>query len=335
MEHLRIACCYFPTTVIFVDDNRKFHNNIKLSMDRKTAVYKFYNNPNEALQFLTGLPKYASFLDKCLSRPEERHRDHRSIDVNVGVIHLEIYNPGRFDQVSVLVVDYAMPGMNGLEISRQLKNSPIKIILLTGEASEKLALEAFNKGEIHRFIRKDDANFNQILNEAISDLQNEFFKDQSEVIISSLTKNPGHPSCCLDDPVFIEFFDKFCKKYQFTEYFLSEATGSFLFLDANGKPSWLIVKDEDEMEGAVSEAELSDAEVPPDVLVALKSKEKLLHRYSHADYFKLPVEWMSLMHPAKKLEGRNTYYYAYIDDPKAYPIDSSRVLSYAAYLEKL
>jgi CheY-like chemotaxis protein len=335
MHTSRIACCYHPTRVVFVDDNHKFHTSMKLLLDRKKATYQFYSDPSAALHFLKSDYNPNPFVNHCLLRPEEQHRDHRNIDVDVRVIHQEFNNSERFDEISVIVVDYAMPVLDGLEFCKQLRGKPFKIILLTGEADEKIATRLFNDGLIHKFIRKTERNFEETLSKAIQELQEEYFKDLSTIVIDSLTKIPEHhPVCCLDDPVFINFFEQFCQQHKFVEYYLLEATGSFLFLDIDGKPSMLLVKDDDEMEGALCDAELSDAEVPADVMKSIKDRSMLLHRYTDEECSRPPSEWRSLLHSAKKLEGRATYYYAYVDDPKKC-LDVSGVLSYKAYLSKL
>jgi CheY-like chemotaxis protein len=317
-----------------IDDNRKFLNNIKLDLDPKRAIFQFYDNPVKALQFLTEKYTPDPFINRCIQHPEERHRDHRNIDVDIRAIHKELYNPMRFNEISVIVVDYAMPGLNGLEFCERLKSRQFKMILLTGEADEKLANDAFNRGIIHRFIRKDTLNFVEVLKSAINELQLMYFQDLSEIIINSLTKNPDYPYCCLDDQVFINFFEMLCNKNQFTEYYLMDATGSYLFLDFEGKPTWLAVKDENWMESDAFTAEMSDTEISPEILEPLRKREKLLYLHSDDDFDKQPQDWLPYLHPAQKLIGRSIYYYAYINDPKVYDIHSDRILSYKEYLAK-
>ena len=70
---------------------------------------------------------------------------------------MHIYNKERFGETSVVVVDFAMPQMNGEEFCRklgQLKGNSVKIIMLTGEADEEMAVRLFNAGVIDKFLRK-------------------------------------------------------------------------------------------------------------------------------------------------------------------------------------
>jgi CheY-like chemotaxis protein len=46
----------------------------------------------------------------------------------------------------VLVVDYSMPQMNGVEVCEALRHLPCKKILFTGAADEKVAVERLQSG---------------------------------------------------------------------------------------------------------------------------------------------------------------------------------------------
>jgi hypothetical protein len=66
---------------------------------------------------------------------------------------------------------------------------------------------------------------------------------------------------------------------------------------------------------------------------------KVLTECSQTPYFHTdeelqtpPEKWHKFMHPAQKLEGKETYYYAVITDPKAYEIGD--VLSFRKYCER-
>ena len=83
-------------------------------------------------------------------------------------LHEEIYNKDRFNDVSVIIVDYYMDEMNGIEVCETLSKHPAKKILLTGGADkENIAIDAFNKGIIHRFINKTDPDFPSQIRQAI------------------------------------------------------------------------------------------------------------------------------------------------------------------------
>lgn len=62
--------------------------------------------------------------------------------------------PSRYPLVRTCVVDYAMPGANGLQVLDALQDWPGSRILLTGQADEQVAINAFNSGLIDQFVPK-------------------------------------------------------------------------------------------------------------------------------------------------------------------------------------
>ncbi len=81
------------------------------------------------------------------------------VNINIEAIRNELFNANRFDEVITLVLDYAMPGMTGLEVFKKLNKLSVRKILLTGEAGLDLALEAFNEGIIYKFILKNTPDY--------------------------------------------------------------------------------------------------------------------------------------------------------------------------------
>lgn len=327
----RMLCCYYPTTVVFVDDHYKFLNTMRLIANSHIIIPKLFDNPFKVIQFFKEIYQFNPFTQYCVLWPEEDLRDHRNLDVNIPAIHSQLYNPNRFNEVSVLVVDYAMPGINGIELCQQLKDFPFKKILLTGKVDERLAIEAFNQGLIHQFLRKDEDDFSEKLNAAIYHLQQEYFFELSNIILNSIAHHPLSASA-LSDPTFIKLFDQFFNKKQFTEYYLVDALGSFIFVDFEGNTSWLAVKNEDEMNSDAYIAEVSDEPVAAAILDPLKNKQKLLFLFTDHDWNKGPSEWLSHLYPAQQLRGRENYYYSWITQTT---LHTRNILSYKDYLNQL
>jgi CheY-like chemotaxis protein len=132
MKKNTIPCCYLPSTVIFIDDNQPFLESITADLP-ETVLYKTYQKAHEALGFLNEEYRPVVKLEKCLEHPEDQSADRPSLQVNVRAIHQIAEKAYRYEDVSVLVIDYAMPGLNGLEVCEELDNDRIKKILLTGK----------------------------------------------------------------------------------------------------------------------------------------------------------------------------------------------------------
>ena len=72
-----------------------------------------------------------------------------------GLEALEKLDQARYDAI---VLDLMMPGLNGLETLKQAlrKNADLQIILLTGQASVKYAVEAMQEGALDFFEKPAD-----------------------------------------------------------------------------------------------------------------------------------------------------------------------------------
>ncbi|MFN3736100.1 MAG: response regulator [Hydrogenophaga sp.] len=63
-------------------------------------------------------------------------------------------HPERYALARTCVVDYAMPGTNGLTVLNNMLDWPGSRVLLTGQADEQIAVQAFNDGLIDQFVPK-------------------------------------------------------------------------------------------------------------------------------------------------------------------------------------
>lgn len=330
-----IACCYCPTTVVFIDDNKSFLDSVSLELDENISSYSF-TEPAEAIKYIQ---KHAlvPFADKYLKPLENEGHfeeldcndvEHGYVAVDVFNIHKEIYNPNRFNAVVVVVIDYSMPKMNGLEICRTLSDLSLKFVLLTGEATSDKAVEAFNDGLIHRFIQKNSDDFINKLQHIIYDLQKKQFEELSAVIIKNLATNQGSG---LNDLVLIRFLEDFFKKNNIVEYYLINESCCFLMLDSNGVLSWMIIKNEREMAEYTNVA--IDNYGKDYVIKELQQREKLLFLFTEKEHIDISVnDWEKYLYPATKLIGaNNTYYFSHIKKINN-NIVTNNIISYKQFL---
>lgn len=328
MIHEGIGCLYFPTTIVFIDDDKKFLNSMALKMGRE-RVFRSFQDPEKALHFFNNEYHFNPFTNRCIEEIIDQPADERSMKINIRNIKHEIQNPHRFDEISIVILDYAVPGMNGGQLAQSLKNFPFKIVLLTGEADAKVAIELFNNGIIHNYLRKDDAQFVSILNSTILNLQHAYFHDLSVDILHSLAHSVDFKHAWFNDAIFIALVDSLFIKHSIVEYYLVDEKGSLLLLDKVGKPSWLAVTTTEEMASYYELA--SDGDAPKEVVDALKNKTMIPFFFTERDFQTPPAQWKPYLHPAQTLPGKETYYYAYITDPKAYKLDG-KVFSYEEFL---
>lgn len=326
MNLSRIPATFFPTTSLLIDDNQRFLKNISLRLDEHLA-YKLFDNTEKALQYLNSVPKAIPSLSKYVASNVEQNSylsNQYSINLDLSSIHKEIYNKERFKNISVIVIDYAMPNMNGIQFCQQLSDNQLKKIMLTGEADHQIAVQAFNDRVIDKFILKSESHLNQKLNKTIYEMQQKYFLELTEGIENSLANESTY---CLRDPKVIEVFNDVCKEHNIIEYYLLDASGSFLLLDILGNPSWFIIRNDAELKMYADFAE--DDKVSPTLCAQLKSGQKI-------PFFpKMKIEganWESHLYPAKKIQGKESYYYAWLKEVKDTNLSLNKIFSYKEYL---
>ncbi|MDI9819567.1 MULTISPECIES: response regulator [unclassified Legionella] len=333
MSNFSIPTCYFPSTALFVDDSRDFLLNFVLQLDEGLA-YRVFDSPFAALDCIHKKRCELEMLSqRCLSEYTEAKNcplTNHTVNLNLAAIHAEVYNSRRFSEISVVVVDYAMPGMDGLEFCRRMDNANIKKILLTGQADEKLAIEAFNEGLIHRYIQKNDPNVAELIIKSIYELQLQYFQRMSDLIVRMLSVTS--PSC-LHDRKFAEFFSHLCQEKGIVEYYLADNSGSFLLLDDDANVNFLIVKNEADIQLHYDLA--LDNGASDEVLDQLASGERI--PCFGPTNTKTPEwdEWSFYLVPASRFTSTETYFYAYVQGPVLFDVKQDKILSYHDHLEEV
>lgn len=329
MHHYSIPTCYFPSTALFVDDSRDFLLNFVLQLDERLA-YRVFDSPYKALECIEKKHCELDLLSqRCLSEYTEAKNcplTNHTINLDLTTIHAEVYNPNRFSELSVVVVDYGMPGMDGLEFCKRIDGTRIKKILLTGQADERLAIEAFNKGLIHRYIKKSDPDVTQRITQAIQELQLQYFQGMSDMVVRMLSFTSPN---CLHDRRFSELFWELCKARGVVEFYLADNSGSFLMLDEQARVSFLVVKNEEDMQLHYDLA--LDSGASETVLDQLAAREKIPCFWQSQE----DINWETALVPAQKFVSDDTYYFAYVDGPALFDISSDQVMSYRHYLKAL
>ena len=195
-----------------IDDNVEFLKSIAIGLPAEAATYNFFSDPQRALQLINDKYQGNEVADGLVNLIDEEEFEHRTLDVNVRDIYRIMYNRARFQQISTVVVDYHMPGMDGIEFCKSIKNSNIQKILLTSIVDESKAIEVLNEGLIHTFIRKQSPNVMQLMSQALTQAQHRYFLNFSHIIQQVVTKSPEESA--LGDPSFIDLFHKIAHKFE-------------------------------------------------------------------------------------------------------------------------
>jgi putative two-component system response regulator len=104
----------------------------------------------------------------------ERILSDFGIDVILSADPLQAFSIIKENEISVVISDYIMPEMNGLELFSKLKNiaPDIKRILITGYGDLNTAISAINECDVFRFIPKPWKD--KLLIESVGDAINEY-----------------------------------------------------------------------------------------------------------------------------------------------------------------
>ena len=335
MRRSRIPLYYFPTTVVFIDDKKDFLVNFCLKLEN--VACKLFENPIEAIPYIKSqrdsgyvTERSIDYSEDSLGNPITEH----SIKLSLSEIRDEIYNAQRFKEIAVVVVDYDMPGINGVDFCRRLMDRPVKKIMLTGKGDEKVAIEAFNEGIIDQFIQKANTNVIELIEENIRTLEKAYFREMTKDMCSILEKNT---TSFINDALFAEFFYTLCKENNIVEYYLLELTGTFLLLNEKAEPSLLIVRCYDDLSVHYEFAQESHA--PEAVLEAMRSGEKIPFTWNAEDYFndRAAGDWSKLLFPAEELVGENetVYYYSFVKHAKIPDMKQAKIANYEDYLKSI
>jgi CheY-like chemotaxis protein len=303
MTRLNLSPYFHPTSIVLVDDNEAFLRSLTLEMPPSIAFHGF-TDPEEALEFLHQPIDLPPLVDRCFTL-ERMRPDHALIRLDLGLIEQEINYLQRFRRVSVVLVDYAMPSVNGLQFCERITERHARRALLTGVADEKLAVEAFNAGLIHRFIHKHRAQSVEALVAFMAELEREYFRQYLDRLTSALAIDPPP---FLIDPAIAVLVQRLLHEERLVEYYLVDGPPGLLMLRADGSALRLVLLDETEQRGQVEFAHRFDAPAP--IRHGLEAGELvgLFGGDSPADYFgDESYPWEERVVPARRLDGRRTW----------------------------
>lgn len=229
----RLPLYYHPTAAIFVDDQEAFIHSTLAIVENLTDCRSFLD-PQEALKYVKSI-KSGSSLIKQLEKLDE----HTDVLLTQKDLADYLGSLDRFKLETTLVVDYAMPKINGLEFFETVESKFFEKIMLTGEASSAIAIKAFNRHLIDRFIYKDSPKVFEELNNALLELRMEYFEGSTKNLLLR------HLPSFLSSLAFKDFFMQIFHKVKGVEYYLVNVLGDFLILDEEGHGTWVCVRDQE------------------------------------------------------------------------------------------
>jgi len=244
------------TTIVAVDDDPYFLQSLAFHLDRHQRCEAF-RDPREALEMLQArlsgpslLDELASPLDECDLNDLPGDMLDRALRVHCSRIVRIAGEPRRIREVSCVVVDFDMPGLDGVEFCRRLRGQPLRRILLTGKADERVAIRAFNEGLIDCYIFKAGENAAQEIRHRIAEAQEAYFLRATNLMGQVL----GADRSFLADAEVVDHIGEELRRAKAVEWFLTVDPPGLLCLDAAGQGMQLLIQSPEEIEGHLETA---------------------------------------------------------------------------------
>ncbi len=264
---------YHPTTICCIDDNHSFLRSLRMDMPDTIPCLTF-SAPEDALEVINQPPPLTPLADRCFSL--DISSSQPVIEFNMGALEQEIQQIARFQRLSVLLVDYAMPTMDGLEFCAMVADKDIKIALLTGVADEKTAVAAFNEGLIDRYIRKSEMTSVQGVLPHIESLQRAYFTQYNARLNANLALDPPR---FMTAHALVPVLNRIIKDHGIVEYYLARDPWGYLMLRADGSMIRMVVVSQSEQREQLALAESHGA--PRALISELAAGHAMLNAYEH------------------------------------------------------
>ena len=315
---------FHPSTVCFVDDNYGFSQSLLLTIPDDIYMDS-YLSPEQALNVLNQGHPRQSLADLCFSKQGSL------IQLDLNVLEQEIKHLDRFRRVSVLLVDYAMPTMNGLDFCASLLDRDIRRVLLTGVADEKTAVAAFNDGLIDHYLPKAKLPSPTGIVPYIRQQQQLYFQQFHTRLTHAL--GVAAPTFT-EDPNFLSYFQSLIERHQIVEYYLVTEPISYLCLTHSGEAYQLLIQDERTKEQRL--AHMQRYQAPAELMRAAEADKVQVCFYENPEDYLGDDDfpWADLAYEATQVNGvSETWLCSFVDDA---PIDidfDPTEASYARFIE--
>ncbi|TAM48494.1 MAG: response regulator [Burkholderiaceae bacterium] len=239
-----------PGSIVFLDDDPDYLNMLALVMPEDWHV-RLFGRPQTCINHLQQEPP---LWEADAWTQQEMIEDARGGGAPLIAQILRYWgeHSQRYALTQVCVVDYSMPGMDGLQALGELVDWPGLRVLLTGQADEQIAVDAFNRGLIEQFIAKQTPDIPRRLIEILGRLQATASGRHSQIWRTTLTQSQN---ALLRVPSIARELTEFATE-RWVEYVAIGRPFGILGRDANGRVGWLQLEP---MSGLGELAELAGA----------------------------------------------------------------------------
>lgn len=290
MTDIVIPAYYFPTATLMLDDDQAFLSAFSARLLAKNLLIKTAKCIKSASDLLMQ-QDYVQFKSVGLQDrvdDEESDINQSSVSLDIQAIEHLINSVSSLHVISTLIVDYDMPELNGIEFCKQIRQLPIKKIMLTGHSDHKLAVKAFNDGIIDRFIIKNPKTILNEVFDAVIACQKLFFQD---ITSSLLTIFSTKCYCALSNLNFQKLLTSKIESFETQKYYLLDEYGSYVIFDVHSHKHYVIVRPDNLFDDYADIA--ANNEMSMQFVKAIETRKKLPIFLNKESEKKPVIEWQN------------------------------------------
>lgn len=233
---MRFPLLRCPGTLAFLDDERHYLETLALVLPRELVCH-FFLKPQSFVNRIRS-EAFAWEQEKLIITGITNSwlQSDRSESLLPKYLSSFFSGERRFDLTTTIVVDYAMPAMDGLKVLRELAAWPGRRILMTGMADERIAVEAFNQGLIDQYIPKQAPDALVRMLGAFSRFEEDASRQRGELLRATLGAEQLQ---LLSEPAVAQALSKFVREQNWVEYMVIGQPFGILGAGTAGELHWL------------------------------------------------------------------------------------------------
>ena len=325
---------FHPTTLLVLDDDPYYVESFKFHFGDQFPCVS-YTQPERAIEHMLSQdklwPKFEDRLPRSTtgaSKPDDRSENDSA---GPGHILKVLRDANRFRRVSVVVVDYDMPAMTGIQVCRAISHLPIRKLLLTGKAGMQTAISAFNEGVIDTFLTKHDPEIEKTLPRQVRRLQEEYFKSTTEQLAAGLRRQELP---FLADAGVQELMANIAQSREIIEHYCVARPAGILLIDKAGAGLMLVVLDG---EGLRAHWEVARDNGAPAELLEMLATQRVIPLFATASGYyerEIGAAWRGQLHPAQRIDADGVWHTALVQRAQAPHLFPARMPTFADFEEQ-
>ena len=293
---------YFPTKILCVDDNDLALASYKVLLKNEFRPL-YFNSSNDLFNFVTQQKSSLNInlFDNTQDYEYENPATQSIIKLDLSPILSLVNNPDKYKQISLVIADYCMPEMNGLELFEYLQVNKFQKLLLTEIQTFDIARQALNSNMINYFANKTDSP--ESILAAIRSLKYDYFISLTEAFnnYSQMNKTP------VTDKIFINHFNELVQAKNIKEYYLIDKNSSYLMIDNSGEKFIFVVHTDDSLAHFIEY--IDDIDYLEPLLLKIKNKELIPFLGVGKDFSHTHAKALSdYLYEPYVLAGESNYY---------------------------